>query len=211
MSNILLAYLLSGTLALASATAAPATTAGGHPSENHHITLSDIIHDAEGRATSIADSIVPVVSGNAELDAQLDLILDTVVGRDQDALRRAYEWVGNEENFPYSESDYVSSDEPWEQWSVRSALEMATTRTGNCYDYASLVCWIARALGYDARVVNGYVLMQSGWVLHGWVEVNQDGELFVIDPQQHAREGFQDLDLFMVRYDDAPLYYNKEL
>ena len=150
---------------------------------------------------------VPEVSGNEELDAQLKLILENVVGTDEDALLRAYEWVGSEDNFAYLDMDYVSQDDAWQDWSVPCALQMIHMKTGNCYRYASLLCWIARALGYDARAVNGYIYMSSGWLLHGWVEIDLNGQTYIIDPQQHAREINEGVNLFMVTYEDAPFYY----
>ena len=152
--------------------------------------------------------VIPVVSGNEELDAQLDFILETIVGRDEDALFRAYEWIGSYDTFPYLEMDYIPADVPWEEWSVPCALQMVRMGSGNCYRYAALMCWVARALGYDARAVIGEVMVTSGWAFHGWVEVDVDGETFIIDPQQHARPVNEGMDFFMVSYDEAPLYYD---
>ena len=152
--------------------------------------------------------VIPVVSGNGELDAQLDFILETIVGRDEDALFRAYEWIGSYDTFPYLEMDYISAETPWEEWSVPCALQMARMGSGNCYRYAALMCWVARALGYDARAVIGEVMVTSGWAYHGWVEVVVDGETYIIDPQQHARPVNEGMNFFMVSYDEAPLYYD---
>ncbi len=152
-------------------------------------------------------ALVPVVSGDEELDAYLDFILDDLVGRDEDSLRRAYEWIGSEEAFPYLTMRHISPNEPWEEWSVSCAIQMASMGQGNCYRYASLMCWIARALGYDARTVSGYILHTKGWADHGWVEVVVDGETLIIDPQQHARGWNEGLDFFLVSYEDAPAFY----
>ena len=168
--------------------------------------MCDAIDSERARAEE-QEALPAVVSGDETLDAYLDLILDSVVGRDEGALERAYEWIGSEDTFPYIDMDYFGPDEPWEEWSVPCAIEMARRQTGNCYRYASLLCWVARALGYDARTVSGYVLMSNGWVAHGWVEVEIDGQTLVMDPQQHARPVNEGLDLFLVSYDEAPLYY----
>ena len=152
---------------------------------------------------------VPVVSGNEVLDAYLDLILDCVVGHGDNALRNAYEWIGNNRLFPYIEMDDVDPGEPWTAWSVDCAIQMAAMGEGNCYRYAALMCWVARALGYDARAVSGYVLTNSGWNAHGWVEVVIDGETYILDPQQHSGSWSAGRDYFLVTYDEAPLFYNK--
>lgn len=171
--------------------------------------LSASIYSESIAQTTVEEPhVIPVVSGNEELDAQLDFILETIVGRDEDALFRAYEWIGSYDTFPYLEMDYIPADVPWEEWSVSCAIQMARMGSGNCYRYAALMCWVARALGYDARAVIGEVMVTSGWAYHGWVEVVVDGETYIIDPQQHARPVNEGMDFFMVSYDEAPLYYD---
>ena len=179
-------------------------TAGAVPSDSTKMGALDALLDEQARLEEPA----PVVSGNEELDARLDYILDTIIGHDEDALERAYEWVGSYDTFPYIDMDYVYPDEDWEEWSVPCAIEMARMQTGNCYRYAALMCWLARALGYDARAVAGEVLTEHGWAYHGWVEVDLDDETLIIDPQQHCRAENENYDFFLVSYDEAPLYYN---
>ena len=79
--------------------------------------------------------------------------------------------------------------------------------SGNCYRYASLMCWIARELGYEARTVSGEVLQSSslGYQAHGWCEVKQGGRWYIIDSDLHRF--ISSRNFFMVTMDDAPVYY----
>ena len=70
---------------------------------------------------------------------------------------------------------------PWKSWSTSYAKYMYKTGTGNCYRYASLICWYARGIGYDCRTVSGEIILGGSWAAHGWVEVKQGGKTLVLD------------------------------
>ncbi|MCM1500018.1 MAG: transglutaminase-like domain-containing protein [Clostridium sp.] len=60
---------------------------------------------------------------------------------------------------------------------------MLSSKSGNCHAYAASFVYIARVLGYDARVVVGDVSSSHGGMTpHGWVEVKQNGKWYVCDP-----------------------------
>ena len=59
-----------------------------------------------------------------------------------------------------------------------------TNGCGNCYVYAATFCEMALALGYDAHMISGTVILRSGLPgPHGWVEIdNYNGKTYVFDP-----------------------------
>lgn len=163
--------------------------------------------DGSGAATSASNL---VSSGNDELDAAVAGLVDEwgidLNSDDRDAqLETCFHNVAL--NYSYvEENEYPEGD--WTVWSQDYALEMATNGQGNCYRFASLFCWVARALGYDASVVSGEVASsdsESGFAAHGWVQIERDGTSYVCDlTLSYARP---DYNWFMNTYEDAPISY----
>ncbi len=59
-----------------------------------------------------------------------------------------------------------------------------TTRKGNCYVYAATFYEQAKALGYDAHHMVGYVKNRYGGLSpHSWVEIDMEGTTYVFDPE----------------------------
>ena len=69
-----------------------------------------------------------------------------------------------------------------------------TRHAGNCYGMAAAVYEMARAMGYDAHQMTGYVPLRGGSMgPHSWVEVVIDGVTYLCDPDfQHetGRNGY---------------------
>lgn len=160
---------------------------------------------AQGAPGSTATPcFLPFTSGDKELDKILDNIVKNVTGTGSDALRKGYDYVSS---FPYrSGSKWPAGS--WRTWSVGFAKEMYNNHSGNCYRYASLMCWIARRLGYDASVVSGEVLAHaSGRSAHGWCEVKIDGQVYILDPDLQWE--IPSRSFYLKTYDNAPVYYYK--
>jgi hypothetical protein len=141
-------------------------------------------------------------SGNANLDQKLQWIIDNKTGTSGDVLWKSFDYTSH--SFRYiSGSTYPTGD-----WSVPFAIEMVDRGGGNCYRFAALFCWLARAYGYDARVVSGSVpSISSGWAPHGWVEIYKDGQVYICDPDMenaYAGRGW-----YMTTYSQAPITYRK--
>lgn len=150
-------------------------------------------------ATSFAvnDADVWTISGDPVLDSYLHQIINE---RGCD-LRSLYNYVMS---YPYiSGSKY-----PTGEWTIPFAKEMYQRHGGNCYRYASLFCWLARAAGYDANAISGQLLGSAGgWMAHGWVEIYIDGVTYVCDPQLNWR--YPSRNLYMRTYANAPVNYRK--
>ncbi|MBR3316013.1 MAG: hypothetical protein IKG18_17975 [Atopobiaceae bacterium] len=145
----------------------------------------------------------PRLSGDEELDTIIgEFIKQTGTG--YAGLRRAYEIISG---YWYSQGNRWPGPN-WEQWSIPYAKEMYYNQTGNCYRYASLMCWTARRLGYDAKVVPGWIPGRvNPHCDHGWVEVNLDGEIYIIDAEMNGNDGYPEYNWFMIKYADAHLRY----
>ncbi len=146
---------------------------------------------------------VQEVSGDVKLDVMLDAFVKQKCGTNgEKSLRKAYQIISR---YPYR----VENVEPkgsWQKWSVPFAKDMYSNRSGNCYRYASLMCWVARRLGYDAKTVAGYVYTSSHVPEpHGWCEVNVNGKAYVIDPDMMHFHG--ERNWYMVTYAKAPIEY----
>lgn len=99
----------------------------------------------------------------------------------------------------------------YENWQEDYALHMYYDGAGNCYSFASLFCYLSRALNYETNVICGYCLAgdpdDPDWSSHGWTEVIKNGAAYVCDP-----EGYYEVrggNFFMTTYDTSSLYYVK--
>ena len=70
-------------------------------------------------------------------------------------------------------------------------------RTGNCFVFAATFYKLAKALGYDARYVEGQVgTTGGGFVPHGWVKINIGGNTYIFDPESQRSLGGRGLNFF---------------
>ena len=163
--------------------------------------------DAQGSLGTQSVEIAPYKTGNDELDGIVAMLKDRIGGSGRDGMYRAYEYLTN--NYTFDNMDRYPPGN-WYEWAVPYALDIHRNGVGNCYRYASLMCWLARAYGFNARVVSGEELSDHGWIAHGWCVVNEGGTDYVIDVQQHRELRLfygMEVDLFMKTYDEARVYY----
>lgn len=155
-------------------------------------------------------STVSVVAGVNSGDKKLDRIIEKMVADKRiaskkasiDKLRAAFNWVMK---YKYKKDDAT----PTGNWSVTYAKEMYENNKGNCYRYASLFCWLARGLGYDAKAVKGSVVLNTNELVpHGWVEIKLDGRTYLCDCEMGRRLP-DDYNLFMIEYGVSPIRYRK--
>ncbi|MGO5335324.1 transglutaminase domain-containing protein [Bilifractor sp. LCP19S3_H10] len=91
-------------------------------------------------------------------------------------LRAAYNWARN--------FRYISMDIPSSRGARYFATLAFTNQSGDCYGKSASFYEMAKALGYDAHWVVGYVAASGGGrEEHGWVEIdNYNGGTHVFDP-----------------------------
>lgn len=151
-------------------------TAAGTSSGKNVSVSTDVDKNAQSFAFAPTQYTYPSVSGDAELDGYIRAMIKKY-GTGEKGLFEAYRTIGN---LPYRTMN-VYPQGPWKSWSTSYAKYMYKTGTGNCYRYASLICWYARGIGYDCRTVSGEIILGGSWAAHGWVEVKQGGKTLVLD------------------------------
>ena len=99
----------------------------------------------------------------------------------------AYNWSAS---LPYV--NYSNDPSPG---SKNFAIHGFQTKTGDCYVMAATFYYMAKALGYDAHQMAGYVPLRGGGLgVHSWVEIDMDGSTYVFDPDfthEAKRNGYQ--------------------
>ena len=102
-------------------------------------------------------------------------------------LRAAFNWSAS---LPYTSMSASAS--MGSEWFARYGFE---NRTGNCYVMAATFYYMAKAMGYDAHQIAGYVpMIGGGSTPHSWVEIVIGGTVYVYDPDftyETGGNGFQ--------------------
>ena len=97
-----------------------------------------------------------------------------------------------------------------EGWQVRFAYYIMTKGKGNCYKFGAEFCYLARALGYDAKcIVARCAKMGGGTTPHCWVEINMNGTTYVFDPDMY--NATRNFGYYKFTYATAPMAYYKNL
>lgn len=152
---------------------------------------------APGSTSNVYREVTYKSTGDSWLDGQLK----TIAKANGNDLKKCFNYVAK---FKY----ITGSTHPTGNWMVPYAKEMIQKKGGNCYRYAALFCALATYLGYDAKVVSGWVPSRSqGKAPHGWVEIKSGGKTYVCDPDMvHA---YPNMNWYMMTYANAPLTYGR--
>ena len=135
-------------------------------------------------------------SGNPDLDARLrEIVLaETNGGMTQEQKLRAL-YVYTRDSFTYLRRppyDFGVTD-----FMEKDALDMLSTGYGNCYSYASVFWYLARWVGYDARIYSGTVGTNKR--PHSWVEIDFDGKSYIFDTElemAYHKKGRHEINLY---------------
>ncbi|MCQ2530411.1 MAG: hypothetical protein MJ086_04065 [Lachnospiraceae bacterium] len=99
-------------------------------------------------------------------------------------LRGAYDWAVK---IPYDGLQPSSST------SSGYALYSLQNKKGDCLGKAASFCYMARALGYEVNMIQGYVPLRAGGMgIHGWVEIvdPKTGVTYICDPDFETETGY---------------------
>ena len=148
-------------------------------------------------------------SGDAEIDGYAKAIVESVTTPEMtqlEKLRAGFNYV--RDSYTYLRRHYYSVG--YTDWVMEEARTMYTTGLGNCYCYAGAFYYVARQLGYDARIISG----TTGYnrAPHGWVEIDFDGVTYIFDTElemAYRKKGIYYYDFFMMPYTAVPWPYNK--
>lgn len=115
---------------------------------------------------------------------QIDAAALKIVGSEQNQSKRAYllyKWISQNIQYDYQKAALLSRDPR----GVASGSIMAfNTRTGVCFDYASLYVSMCRAVGLPVRLVTGLGYSGLSWGDHAWnqVYISAEGRWINVDP-----------------------------
>lgn len=146
----------------------------------------------------------PYTGMSTTLDGYLRKIFHKY-GHSHGALHKYYLYVAH---LPYIGRHHKTLGEKggWKTWSVKLAKQMYKDHGGNCYRYASLFCWIARSMGYNARTYAG--TCGGNHAPHGWCQIAYtNGKKVVCDPCMENEVPSRDW--YMETYAGAPMAYHK--
>lgn len=93
-------------------------------------------------------------------------------------LKKCYEVLSRD----YKYKRFYMSGHPKAKHLAGYARYMFKNKKGNCYRYAAAYAYIARVLGYDARVLVGWITSTGGGrTPHGWTEVKIGKKWYICD------------------------------
>ena len=93
-------------------------------------------------------------------------------------LRAAYNWSAHALPY-YTLGPEVTGNSVHSEWYANFGFD---NHKGNCYVMAATFQKMAKLLGYDAHLVEGYIRTYNGRGRHGWVEIDMNGTTYVFDP-----------------------------
>ena len=142
------------------------------------------------------DGTLRYISNDERLDRIVCGLVRDVCGED---LRTAYDYVAH--GFKYTKRDVAPTYEDWEE---DYALKFYDEGEGNCYSFSCLFCFIARAMGYDCKTIDGLVTNRDSGsdtlYSHSWVEMYIDGETLVCDPV--LENGTSEIPSYLITYEE---------
>lgn len=163
----------------------------------------------DGKSYSFSSSGAWVqITGNADLDSRI-----VKLAKQQGSLRNCFNWVKNHKHTNWAAGGGVlryanGTHSLSTSWVATEAQRMLDGKTTDCYAFAACFACLAKALGYDAKVVNGYVPSRSqGWASHSWVEIKQGGTTYVYDPD--LGRSIPSVNFYGFTYSNAPTNYKK--
>lgn len=142
------------------------------------------------------------IGGTAAKAAKL-IYAQMMQGNAFNMLKLSFLWVADftfNSNMPEPGAGMIKSTY-YGQWGL-------SKKSGDCTAQAYTFYWMAKALGYQVRVINGYYALGTDFKEHSWCEINHNGTIFVYDPNfnmefrnKYSRDayGFNSLG-FKVRY-----------
>ncbi|MGL5615513.1 MAG: transglutaminase-like domain-containing protein [Sarcina sp.] len=135
-------------------------------------------------------------------DTAIDNMAKKVTANDTTDLEKAkslYTWVGN--NINYSDQKAEEITETGGKGIPSGAIPAFNTRSGVCFDYASLYVAMAKDVGLQVRMVSGEGYTGTEWGPHAWNEVYipSEGKWIPVDPTFESSGG---------DYFDTPNFYD---
>lgn len=124
-------------------------------------------------------------------------------------LRACYVWTMNHRHTDWAGFGTTRYKNGTEYWYASEVARMKDGLGTDCYSFSATFACLARALGYNAKVICGYVPSRSaGWAAHSWVEVKKKGGTYCYDPD--LGRSYRGVNFYAFRYGSSPTNYKKQ-
>ena len=161
---------------------------------------------AQGNASAPAqNNVTPPVTGSAGGRDAIAAAVNQIIASVTNASMTQEQKLAACYNHIMASTSYQRSYEvPSGDWTVPYAMQVYSTGTGNCYKYAAAFGYLAKALGYETKVITGEVrAARGGTTPHSWVEIYINGGWYVFDPElQDAKPNYN---MYMRTYQNYPI------
>ena len=158
-------------------------------------------------------------TGNEALDGLLDEAIAACTTPDmtqEQMLRACYDYVRSYKYLGRNAAFGAEVKTPPYEKLLEFAEKILSTGKGDCYNFAASFCLLSRRLGFEAECIIGECGYVWNWhpIAHGWVEITQDGQTLLYDPQienYNLRAGISndDYGAYGVQYETAHARYLK--
>ncbi len=157
--------------------------------------------------------------GNQAAETILGAVKFTEKMTQEQKLKAAYDYMAS--NLTYlgrGKPENLSSD----AWIYDKAAEMAEKKNGNCYNYSAATYVVAKALGFDAKLIVGERIQTADlseddstpvdgkkYMEHAWVQVKNGSTWLVLDTQMQGSRNNKDAgnkNYYMVTLSDIEGY-----
>ena len=124
-------------------------------------------------------------------DSNLKYLAASVVGLSSSGDMTQLQQLEAAFNYVAANTFYVRSTEvPEGEWAKEYASRTLSTGSGNCYGYAAAFAYVAKGLGYSARVCTGTVASAlGGRTDHAWTEVRIGKVWYIFDTEMQRAKG----------------------
>lgn len=147
----------------------------------------------ESRDIINSQTLYPQKSGYAKIDARVQELLNSFRPKASDTyelLLACYDWLVYNITYDYSlvYNPYYDFNSryncPVPYYVIEFAYEPLFEYEGVCDNFASAMVLFARAIGLDAYVRTGHMVLRGGAVnSHTWCEIVMNGTSYIFDPQ----------------------------
>lgn len=145
----------------------------------------------------------PAITGSDYIDSYM-----YGMAHDLGSLRAAFNWTMNHRHQNWTAINYARYKNGTTYWMADEIDRMLYGRPADCYAFSATFAALAQALGYNAKPQCGFVPSASaGWAAHSWVEIYENGQTYVYDPD--LAHDYRGINWYGFTYPNAPTTYRK--
>ncbi len=149
--------------------------------------MGSVLNSAKVAGILNSATLRPMATGDSTIDNRVNYILSQVTTSNMstyDKTMAIYNWLLASNTYGSSAWYSSSYKSYYDSRIIGGAYSTLFNGTGTCFNYASGFTVLARAIGLDAYIVDGYFINRGGKrVGHTWANVIIEGEVYIFDPQ----------------------------